>query len=135
MQSNDPRAIRVERRAFPRFVCDKMQKIARMVHGDMPSYDEFETVPCVDISRTGFSFFRAIPPQWEALVVALGEASQRVFLTAEIVNSEKVERGGHEVYRIGCRFTGRMQLNDTRIFERVNGLESAFILFSGRAKS
>jgi hypothetical protein len=114
MKSKKEPASRSERRSYPRYTCTGVQKIARLVDGHIPARDAFESVQCADISRSGFSFLRPAPPQWDALVVALGDAPHRVFLIAKVVNTEKVIQGGQEVYRVGCRFTGRVKPNETQ---------------------
>ena len=115
MHSNDQQASRSDRRDSPRYPYGTVQQITRLVNGGVQSCDVFESVACVDISGGGFSFYRGMIPQWDSLVVALGKPPHRVFLTAEIVNSEKVDHDGHKMYRIGCRFTGRLNLRDADI--------------------
>ncbi|MHB0960810.1 MAG: PilZ domain-containing protein [Pirellulaceae bacterium] len=116
-----------ERRAFPRFALGAMGEVAQLVNDEVPPRDVFEQVWCVDISRSGFSFFRNTSTEWESLVVALGDSPDFIYLTARIVSRRKVEHGGHVVYHIGCQFTGRLKLNEVNALKQTNDLHAAFI--------
>lgn len=101
------------RRTYPR-----SQLLAPMVRDRMPTMSMFLPVSCCDISSHGLSFLMPQPPGFQQLVAALGEAAERVYIAAKIVNYKPVETRGGRMYRVGCRFVGRIesdQIEDDRV--------------------
>ncbi|HUY88967.1 MAG TPA: hypothetical protein VMV10_09555 [Pirellulales bacterium] len=97
-----------DRRAVVRLRFPHKQFVAPY-HGDcIPSRASFKEVVCRDISEQGFSFLATCPPDFEMLVVALGVAPNLTYMTARIANRVRVSDGPIPLYRIGCRFTGRL---------------------------
>lgn len=107
------------------------QQIARLTHGAMPTPDAFQSVRCADISPDGFAFYQATRPDFDELVAALGLAPDCVYLTARVVHIELIELCGHLAFRVGCRFTGHLQLcEQTQTLVRQADVDSAFCLLA-----
>ncbi len=97
----------------------------------MPSRDDFFSVPCANISRTGFAFYQQAKPTFTELVVALGVSAEPIYLTATVIFASLLEVDGKPIHRIGCQFTGRAQWSDqTQSFLRKGDIDSAFQLMS-----
>ncbi|HUT10709.1 MAG TPA: GAF domain-containing protein [Thermoguttaceae bacterium] len=99
-----------EQRNSPRRTFQYRQAIAPMYGDVLPSRKKFFTVVCDDISAGGLSFYMENPPEFEKLVVALGQPPSVSFFTAEVVRVIERELDGQPVHLIGCRFTGRAHL-------------------------
>jgi len=95
---------RAARRSF-----DYRQFVAPYNGGSLPSKATFREVACQDISATGFSFYSSQLPDFDSLVVALGVAPNLTYMSARIVNRAQVADDPAPMYRIGCRFSGRVQ--------------------------
>lgn len=97
-----------DRRAVVRLRFPHKQFVAPYHGGCIPSRASFKEVVCRDISEQGFSFLATCPPDFEMLVVALGVPPTLTYMTARIANRIRVSDGPIPLYRIGCRFTGRL---------------------------
>lgn len=97
------------RRVAARRSFDYRQFVAPYNGGSLPSKATFREVTCQDISATGFSFYSSQLPDFDGLVVALGVAPNLTYMTARIVNRSQVADDPAPMYRIGCRFSGRVQ--------------------------
>lgn len=97
-----------DRRAVVRLRFPHKQFVAPYHGGCIPSRASFKEVVCRDISEQGFSFLATCPPDFEMLVVALGVPPNLTYMTARIANRMRVSDGPIPLYRIGCRFTGRL---------------------------
>lgn len=97
-----------DRRAAVRLRFPHKQFVAPYHGGCIPSRASFKEVVCRDLSEQGFSFLATCPPDFEMLVVALGVAPNLTYMTARIVNRIRVSDGPMPLYRVGCRFTGRL---------------------------
>jgi hypothetical protein len=88
-----------------RYSC--LQYAAVYNDGVLPTRNEFFPILCSDLSPGGVSFLtnRVLSDQF--LVLALG-TRPLLFLSAEIVNQVAERIADHQVYRIGCRFVGRL---------------------------
>jgi hypothetical protein len=88
-----------------RYSC--LQYAAIYHNGVLPSRNAFFPILCSDLSAGGVSFLtnRVLTEQF--LVLALG-AKPLMFLSAEIVSQVAERIADHQVYRIGCRFVGRL---------------------------
>ena len=91
------------RRGFPH-----KQFVAPYHGGCLPSRVSFREVMCRDISATGFSFLSSQIPDFESLVVALGVAPNLTYMTARVINRVQIADHPAPLYRIGCRFSGRL---------------------------
>lgn len=97
------------RRTAPRRSFDYHQFVAPYNGGSLPGKATFREVACQDISSTGFSFFSSQLPDFDTLVVALGVAPNLTYMSARIVNRSQVADDPAPMYRIGCRFSGKVQ--------------------------
>ena len=97
------------RRTAPRRSFDYHQFVAPYNGGSLPGKATFREVACQDISSTGFSFYSSQLPDFDTLVVALGVAPNLTYMSARIVNRSQVADDPAPMYRIGCRFSGKVQ--------------------------
>jgi hypothetical protein len=81
------------------------------VNGELPTPDAFRDVLCRDIASRGFAFWLPTPPDFSSLVVALGSDGAVKYVLAEVVHCTSVQHGDQTTYLVGCRFTGRVDLN------------------------
>ena len=84
------------------------QLIAPMYGGSMPSRNKFFQVTCENISAGGFAFYLEHAPEFEYLVVALGQVPSLTYFSARVVRVMKKEVNGRELHLVGCRFSGRV---------------------------
>jgi len=84
------------------------QLVAPMYEGLMPSRKDFFQVTCENISAGGFAFYIENKPDFEYLVVALGQTPMLTFFSARVIRVMQRELGGKELYLVGCRFSGRV---------------------------
>lgn len=108
IQLPDPALRGTDRRAAVRLRFPHKQFVAPYHGGCIPSRASFKEVVCRDLSEQGFSFLATCPPDFEMLVVALGVPPNLTYMTARIANRVRVSDGPMPLYRIGCRFTGRL---------------------------
>ena len=85
-----------------------IQLIAPYDGRQLPSQAEFQPQLCHDLSPSGFSFWQPLPLAATNLIVALGEIPF-IFLVTEIVHQEYEPHGEPGGWRIGCRFTRRLE--------------------------
>ncbi len=86
------------------------QLIARMINGKLPAPADFFEVDCRDLSAGGFSFYLDNPPDFDALVVALGRRSALSHFAARVAHVAKVQHDNRQQYLIGCQFTERVYI-------------------------
>ena len=98
-----------DRRAVLRFGFPHKQYVAPYQGGCLPSRASFKEVNCRDVSEHGFSFLTTSPPDFDLLVVALGVAPDLTYMTARVENRICISEGVSPMYRIGCRFMGRLK--------------------------
>ncbi len=121
-----------DNRQTPRFPFRAVQYLAEIVGGQLPNPDAFERVQCVDISRSGFAFCRMTLPGSDELVIALGEPPDITYLRARVVQWRTVVRQGQELFRIGCQFTGRADLEDhSLVLKQQQDALSGILLMAG----
>ncbi len=88
----------------------KMQSLAPRVAGHLPEAGDFSLVCCHDLSESGFSFVSESPFECEEVVVALGQAPELIYMTAEVVRNQIVgDETSPLLYRVGCRFVERVE--------------------------
>ena len=96
-----------ERRAHDRRQYTCLQLVAPYVPGKPLQSGDFDKRMFDDLSETGFAYFAPQPPETQQVAVALGVAPF-TFLTANVVNRALADGPDGTQYRIGCRFTGRL---------------------------
>ena len=94
-------------RTSPRHTFPYLQLVASVTDGNMPSVDDFHTVPCEDVSGSGIAFFLDEEPEAMEYVVALGTPQNRTYVCARVVQVRQVPDQGRVRYRVGCQFTHR----------------------------
>lgn len=99
-----------DNRTSPRREYPYRQQIAPMHSGLIPSPDKFFTVRCKDLSSGGVAIYLQQPPDFQNLVVSLGMPPSVRHFTAEVMHVAEVAEAGATLYRLGCRFTGRVYL-------------------------
>jgi hypothetical protein len=66
------------------------------------------TVRCHDIAVQGISFFWPDTPDFERLIIALGNGDKPTYMAADVVQSKAVFMHGEAGFLVGCRFAGRV---------------------------
>jgi diguanylate cyclase (GGDEF)-like protein len=99
-----------DRRMQPRHSFARVQRIAPYVAGRAPAAEDFHDVQCRDLSSSGISFWMRSPPEFSSLVLALAGGDAVKYLVAEVMRTVPVRHGDKTVYIVGCRFTGRLDL-------------------------
>ena len=97
-----------EMRRSPRRSFCYQQQIAPMYGGIIPSRKKFFSVVCCDISAGGVSFYLENTPEFEDLVVSLGQVPDLTYFTARVVRTAEKIVDGQPCCLVGCRFTGRV---------------------------
>ncbi len=121
-----------ERRGQPRHAFPASQCIAPRRNAYVPPQNEFFEVQCHDLNSGGFSFLLEEKPDYDELVVSLGEPPEPIYLIARVTHCSRVivypsglveplgDRATHVSYRspdgelgrlmfrVGCRFTKRL---------------------------
>lgn len=105
-----PGATGAERRTSPRISFPYTQRIAPMAGGAIPKKSQFFEVRCRDISAGGIAFVMDDRPDFQSLVVALGQPPGESFFTARVVRVTEIREDDRDWVLVGCRFTGRVHL-------------------------
>ena len=82
--------------------------IAPYSDGVAPRAEDFFDAPFREISAGGVTFQLSQKPDFENLVIALGNSAQPTLLTAQLVRVQSIVQSNKVVYLAGCRFTGRL---------------------------
>lgn len=99
-----------ELRRSPRRTFQYRQWIAPVKAHRLPRPSDFFDVQCNDISAGGISFVLDHPPDFEELIVALGQPSKRTYFVARVVRIQIRQEVCGPAYLVGCQFTGRVTL-------------------------
>jgi diguanylate cyclase (GGDEF)-like protein len=90
-----------------------LQKIAPYkVGGRLPTASEFYPVRCYDLSVKGISFLSTTPPDFQALVVRLGNPPDARYMISSIAHVAPMVCGDEHVYRVGCTFVSRLDADE-----------------------
>jgi hypothetical protein len=68
----------------------------------------FYQVQCIDISRTGISFYTYEPLPGDEVIIAIGTTADAVYVRSRVANSVRLEDSDGVRYRVGCEFVERM---------------------------
>jgi hypothetical protein len=79
-----------ERRANRRHRFPVVQRIAPRRGDRFPEEDEFVEVRCYDLTRTGFSFFFPMRPDFSSLVASFQVPGQTISIGAEVARCDSV---------------------------------------------
>lgn len=85
-----------------------MLSIAPYSGGVAPAKSDFFSATYREISAGGVTFQLSQKPDFESLVIALGNPAQPTLLTAQVARVQSMIHSGKVVYLVGCRFTGRL---------------------------
>lgn len=91
-----------ERQAF-----ERTQLLAPYDGTTLPNSADFLPVFCYDISPSGFSFYAPQRPDYQLVVVALGDIPFRFFV-AEIKRSTPSDQKDFMRFLVGCKFVQRL---------------------------
>ncbi len=100
-----------ERRGGRRHPYRCTQLIAPFVEGRLPDKSQFRQVQCVDLSANGFSYLAAEAPANERLIITLS-LDPFICLLAQVVRCELRTQELGVVYRVACRFSGRIESDE-----------------------
>ncbi len=95
------------RRMGPRHPFRCRQLIGPIVDGQLPNQSQFFHVQCDDLSCGGMAYLADDLVTSGELIIALGTVPF-LFLRARILRQEQVLCDGKLIYRIACRFIGRI---------------------------
>ena len=104
-QNGDERRER-RRHRFPR-----AQMVAPYIEGRTPVSGDFAAVRFRDISEQGFSYVSSQPPDYDAVLVVLGDPPAATYVTAVVCHCTSAGTQAKPRYVVGCRFTGRIELD------------------------
>jgi hypothetical protein len=97
-----------DRRVSPRRPHRVFQWIAPCIDGRLPDQSMFYQVQCIDISRTGISFYTYEPLPGDEVIIAIGTTADAVYVRSRVANSVRLEDSDGVRYRVGCEFVERM---------------------------
>jgi diguanylate cyclase len=81
------------------------QRIAPFADGHFPEPGMFREIDCEDFSSTGFTYLVNSRPDYDKVLVALGESNSRAYTTASVEECRKIGPDDMPLYRVNCRFT------------------------------
>ncbi len=87
---------------------DGVQLLAPYRDGRLPSQADFRLVHFRDLSSGGFSFLSEDRTDFEHVIVALGQVPFK-FFAASVVNQTRTRTRQGPMFRVGCRFSGRVE--------------------------
>ncbi|HVX14244.1 MAG TPA: GGDEF domain-containing protein [Pirellulales bacterium] len=76
--------------------------------GPLPRASDFYPVRCYDLSVRGISFLSTVPPDFQAVVIRLGNPPDARYMISSIANVAPVMSGDEKQYRVGCTFVSRL---------------------------
>ncbi|MEX2141182.1 MAG: PilZ domain-containing protein [Pirellulales bacterium] len=84
------------------------QWIAPCIEGRLPDQSMFYQVQCIDISRTGISFYIYEPLPSDDVIIAIGTTADAVYVRSRVANCVRLEDSDGVRYRVGCELLERM---------------------------
>lgn len=99
------------RRAHTRHVFRSKQVVAPVIDGRLPSSNAFFEVECVDLSAGGISFLLSKPPATSEFIIAVGVPGDLKHMRAEVRNCRPHTGDDRKLWRVGCKFTERVQIS------------------------
>lgn len=106
---------RGQRRRSPRYSFEAVEWVAPIKDGNFPGLGDFLPVRCCDISKSGFSFWLDMPPNFDELVVRIQKGTGAVFVEAKVMHVTPHVVGGAQEFLVGCRFTKRLSADSVKI--------------------
>jgi hypothetical protein len=96
-----------DRRTSRRYPYPAIEAIAPYKGPNLPSRRSFRKVACRDLSGSGIAFFWPTKPDFQHLVVALGNPP--IYLTARVVRYDPSVDPSRGIM-VACRFLGRVRI-------------------------
>jgi hypothetical protein len=110
-----------DRRMGQRHAYRCTQLIGPILDDQLPSQSQFRHVQCDDLSCGGMAYLADEVAASDELIVVLGTVPF-LFLRARILRHDQIVRSGKIMYRVACRFVGRIDdvpPSESRAFEFV----------------
>jgi diguanylate cyclase len=85
--------------------CESTQRIAPFADGHFPEPGMFRDIDCEQFSSTGFTYLVNEIPDYDKVLVALGESAACAYTTASVQECRNIGVDDMPLYRINCRFT------------------------------
>lgn len=100
------RCVPIEKRTLPlKKKAQSMQRIAPFVDGHFPEPGMFREIDCEELSAVAFTFLSSDPPEFDKVLVALGDSADCAYATAMVHECRSIGTESAPMYRIACRFT------------------------------
>jgi diguanylate cyclase (GGDEF)-like protein len=98
--------VAIEKRVLPlKRQSESTQRIAPFVDGNFPEPGMFREITCEDLSATAFTYVVSEPPEYDRVLVSLGESTASAYATATVQDCRNIGTDAAPLYRIACRFT------------------------------
>ena len=86
-----------------------LQQIAPFtIGGPLPTARDFYSVRCYDLSMKGISFITTAPPEYQAVIIRLGNPPAARYMISSVVNVAMIQEDDENVYRVACTFVSRL---------------------------
>ena len=103
----------VSDKALVRHPFRDLQQIAPYkLGGPLPTAGDFYPVQCYDLSVKGISFLSETPPDFQAVVIRLGNPPGARYMISSIANVAPMMVGDEKQYRVGCTFVSRLDAEE-----------------------
>lgn len=97
--------VAIERTDLPQRQVNASQRIAPFVDGRFPEPGMFCDIECEDLSTTNFCYVVSEEPDYDKVLVALGETADCAYATATVEQCRNIGTDSSPLYRIACHFT------------------------------
>ncbi|HEY3966697.1 MAG TPA: GGDEF domain-containing protein [Planctomycetaceae bacterium] len=84
---------------------DSSQRIAPFIDGRFPDADMFSNIDCEEVSQHGFTFLTHEPPEYDKVLLALGDGRTRAYASASVKSTRNIGAESDPLYRVACQFT------------------------------
>jgi diguanylate cyclase len=84
---------------------DSSQHIAPFIDGRFPEAGMFTPVDCEDVSQHGFTFVSHESPDFDKVLLALGDGKNRAYASASVKHCRNIGTDVEPLYRVACQFT------------------------------
>lgn len=92
---------------------DSKQRIAPFADGRFPEPGMFRDIDCEDFSSTGFTYLVNAIPDYDKVLVALGDSAACAYTTASVQECRNIGVDDMPLYRVNCRFTAPVDRADS----------------------
>lgn len=84
---------------------DSSQRIAPFIDGRFPDADMFSNIDCEEVSQHGFTFLTHESPEYDKVLLALGDGRTRAYASASVKSTRNIGAESDPLYRVACQFT------------------------------